>query len=173
MSNKFDINVLINNFNILRKSKGLNKGEFNKLIGMVNVFRPNYFSIGAKLLKGIQDNFPGIDENWLLTPHDIDYEFPEKQFFKQATGRSINEPSAQYTHTNATSQPGNNTDYLIKTAAILESPTIFNTALKSNIDAFHHALVCEEKLASAINRIEELEEWKKSVEKKLPAVNGS
>lgn len=61
-----------------------------------------------------------------------------------------------------------------KTAAILESPTIFSTALKSNIEAFHYALVCEEKLDLANKRIDDLEEWKKSVEKRLPsAVNGS
>ena len=60
-----------------------------------------------------------------------------------------------------------------KTAAILESPTIFSTALKSNIEAFHHALVCEQQLGIAIKRIEVLEEWKKAIEARLPAVNES
>lgn len=61
-----------------------------------------------------------------------------------------------------------------KTTAILESPTIFSIALKSNIEAFHYALACEEKLDLANKRIDDLEEWKKSVEKRLPAVvNGS
>src|ERR1035437_333122 len=71
MKNKFSRDILYNNFNILRKIKHLSKGEFNKLIGVTNAFRKNYFSIGAKMLKGIQDNFPGIDEAWLLTPHDV------------------------------------------------------------------------------------------------------
>lgn len=77
ITNKFDHSLLFNNFNILRKSKHLSKGEFNKLIGVVNAYRSNYFSIGSKLLKGIQDNFPGITEEWLLTPHDTNYVLPE------------------------------------------------------------------------------------------------
>lgn len=170
--------VLFNNFDILRKSKRLTKGEFNKLIGINNVFRPNYFSIGAKLLKGIQDNFPGITEEWLLTPHDVDYEFPELQKLKQATGTNVMcetphspvfDSQSPYLKTIRISDP-----LIQKTAAILESPTIFSTALKSNIEAFHHAMVCEEKLTVALKRIDDLEEHVKQIEKRLPAiVNGS
>ena len=61
--------------------------------------------------------------------------------------------------------------FMQKTAAILESHhAIFSPALKANIDAFHHALYCEQQLAVAIDRIEALEKWKKSVEEKLSAV---
>ena len=75
---------------------------------------------------------------------------------------------------NANSTAPRISELLTKTAAVLESSTIFSSALKSNIDAFHHALHCEEQLAIAIQRIDDLEEWKKSVEKRLPsAVNGS
>ena len=40
-------------------------------------------------------------------------------------------------------------DLLHKTAMILESPTVFSTALKSNIEAFHYAMDCEDMLAEA------------------------
>jgi hypothetical protein len=84
------------------------------------------------------------------------------------TGIYIGESQSPYTQTVKISDP-----LIQKTAAILESPTIFSHALKSNIEAFHHALTCEQKLAIAMQKIEELEEWKKSVEKRLPAiVNG-
>ena len=171
MTNKFDINILINNYDILRKSKGLNKGEFNKLIGMANVYRPNYFSIGAKLLKGITDNYPGITEEWLLTPHDPNYEFPEIQKLKQADHSDsayVNEAQAPYHQIIKISDP-----LIHKTAAILESPTIYSTALKSNIEAFHHAMTCEEQLDLANKRIDTLEDHVKAIETRLPKVNES
>jgi ribosomal protein S15P/S13E len=141
---------------------------------MVNVFRPNYFSIGAKLLKGIQDNFPGITKEWLLTPHDAHYIFPEIQKIKQTSHRAgtyENEPEEPYRNI----QTVKISDPLIqKTAAILESSTVYATALKSNIEAFHHAMTCEEQLAVASKRIDDLEEHVKQIEKRLPkAVNGS
>lgn len=61
-----------------------------------------------------------------------------------------------------------------KTAAILESQTVYSTALKSNIEAFHYAMTCEEKLAASNKRIDDLEEHIKMIEKRLPAIiNGS
>jgi len=92
----------------------------------------------------------------------------------QGNMRSDNNVAEPYTPYNAKSSAPKISELLSKTAAVLESPTIFSSALKSNIDAFHHALHCEQQLAIAIQRIEDLEEWKKSVEKRLPAVvNGS
>lgn len=65
-------------------------------------------------------------------------------------------------------------ELLSKTAAVLESPTIFSSALKSNIVAFHTAVTCEQQLALATKRIDDLEEHVKQIEKRLPAiVNGS
>jgi hypothetical protein len=154
ITNKFSREILHNNFNILRKSKGLNKGDFNKLIRMANVYRPNYFSIGAKLLKGIADNFPGIDEAWLLTPHD------EKE-----------------THIVAESQSPYNvqprvkvSELLHKAAVILESNTVYSVALKNNIEAFHHAITCEEALGLANKRIDNLAEQISEIKTRLPAV---
>jgi hypothetical protein len=97
MTIKFDHDILFNNINILRKSKHLSKGEFNKLIGVTNVFRKNYYSIGAKLLTGIQRHFPGITEEWLLTPHDPNCEFSELLKLKtdDQSGK-ISEPQAPY-----------------------------------------------------------------------------
>ena len=60
--------------------------------------------------------------------------------------------------------------FIQKTAAILESTTVYATALKSNIEAFHHAMTCEEQLAVANKRIDVLEENLKAIEKRLPAV---
>ena len=80
----------------------------------------------------------------------------------------ITESQAPYPQTVKISDP-----LIQKTAAILESPTIFSTALKSNIEAFHHALICEQQLDIAIKRIEVLEEWKKTIEGRLPAINES
>jgi ribosomal protein S15P/S13E len=57
---------------------------------------------------------------------------------------------------------------------VLESPTIFSNALKANIEAFHTAVTCEEQLAVASKRIDDLEEHVKQIEKRLPkVVNGS
>ena len=60
-----------------------------------------------------------------------------------------------------------------KTAAILESATVYSTALKSNIEAFHHAMTCEEQLDLANKRIDTLEEHVKAIESRLPKVNES
>lgn len=74
-ANKFDINILHNNFDILRASKKISKKEFCDLIGIANAYRRDFSSIGPKLLRGITDHFKGIDENWLLSKHDVDYKF--------------------------------------------------------------------------------------------------
>jgi hypothetical protein len=79
------------------------------------------------------------------------------------------QPPYQHTQTVKISDP-----FIQKTAAILESPTIFSSALKSNIEAFHYAVACEEKLELANKRIDALEEHVKQIEKRLPKiVNGS
>jgi hypothetical protein len=89
MTNKiFDRNVLFNNLDILRISRSMTKSAFNKLLQISNAYRSDCNSIGAQLLRGIQDNFPGIDEKWLLTPHDLmSYVYPDDLTTKSKRGR--------------------------------------------------------------------------------------
>lgn len=166
MQNKFSINILHNNFNILRKSKHLGKGEFCQLMGVTNAFRTDYSSIGPKIMRGITDNFPGITEEWLLTSHDVKDEL--LKFADQQTRRIIAESDTVYNHT-----PPKDSDLLIKTAQILESNSVYRNALKSNIEAFHYAITCEEKLTLANKRIDNLEEQILEIKDRLPAVGES
>jgi hypothetical protein len=168
MGNKFNIGILHNNFNILRKSKHLSKRDFCKLVGVKNAFRTDYSSVGAKLLKGIQDNFPDINEEWLLTSHDVNYEFVDIQQTKRVN--KIYEPQTLYSHARNTSVE-KDSELLIKTAQILESNSVYRAALKSNIEAFHTAITCHEELAVANKRIDDLEEHVKTIEKRLPPVD--
>lgn len=102
-----------------------------------------------------------ISYDWIITGEG-------SKTFGHGTGTRISEPISEYNHS------GSISDSLAKTAAILESKSIFSHALSSNIEAFHYALIIEKKLNIAIDKIEVLEEWKKSVEKRLPpVVNGS
>ena len=113
-----------------------------------------------KFWKGIRNQFPAW-ESYLRGETNT---LPGRKVTSD-TRPPISEIQEPYPQTVKISDP-----FIQKTAKILESPTIFSTALKSNIDAFHHALRCEEQLAVATKRIDALEEWKKSFEEKLPAV---
>ena len=68
----FYIHIFHKNLNILRKIAGLKKSEFSAMLGVKNVFRKDYNSIGPKLLYGIQKHFDGVDEKWLLEDHDYE-----------------------------------------------------------------------------------------------------
>lgn len=71
------------------------------------------------------------------------------------------------------SAPKISLDLLRKIAAVLESQGNLSEALKLNIEAFHHALLADEKLKQANERIDILEERMKLLEARLPAiVNG-
>ena len=65
----FNINTFHKNLDILRKIAGLKKSEFSAMLGVKNVFRKDYNSIGPKILIGIQQHFEGVDETWLLEEH--------------------------------------------------------------------------------------------------------
>lgn len=163
MANKFNIKTLHNNFDMLRKRAHLSKGEFCKLIGIVNVYRTDYSSIGAKLLKGISDHFPDIDENWLLIPHD------EKELHVVAEPQ----PSyggAQKLRRITDGAPIKISELLHKAAVVLESETVYKAALTNNIEAFHYAMTCEETLGLANKRIDGMEEQILEIKKRLPAV---
>ena len=78
----------------------------------------------------------------------------------------VAESSAAYHSTPATNIE-ENLELINKTSQILNSRTIYYSALRSNIEAFHHALVCEEKLDLASQRIDDLEDRLKTVENRL------
>ena len=65
----FNIDIFHRNLESLRKITGLKKSEFSEILGVKNVFRKDYNSIGPKLLYGIQRHFEGVDEEWLLSDH--------------------------------------------------------------------------------------------------------
>gem|GEM_PF-7033410 len=58
-------------------------------------------------------------------------------------------------------------DMLTKTAEILESETIYRTALASNINAFHQALGAERKNVDLQDRVTQLEERLRILEAQL------
>lgn len=85
---------------------------------------------------------------WILTGEDISIS-SQKQ-------NSVNEMQADYG------------DSLVsKIAGILNSKSILRTALASDIEALHYALICEEKVNSANIRINDLEKRLKILEEKL------
>jgi competence CoiA-like predicted nuclease len=159
MSNKFDIRILHNNFDILREIKHLNKGEFCELIKISNAYRRDQSTIGLKMLKGITDNFQGIDEEWLLTSHDVKNEVLK-----------IKEQQSLYSKITNDSSSTISDPLLTKADLILKSPTVYSTALRSNIEAFHYAITCEGKLTLANKRIDNLEEQILEIKDRLPAV---
>ena len=61
-------------------------------------------------------------------------------------------------------------ELLFKAGEILKSKTVYGSALKSNIEAFHQAITHEEALESAHKRIDELEKQILDIKKRLPAV---
>ena len=65
----FDIKIFHENLDLLRNMAGLNKAEFSGILGVKNVYRKDFKSIGSKLLMGINRHFEGVDETWLLTDH--------------------------------------------------------------------------------------------------------
>lgn len=68
----FNIEIFHKNLDILRKKAGMKKSDFSLMLGVKNVFRKDYNSIGPKLLYGIQNHFDGVDEEWLLCEHGGD-----------------------------------------------------------------------------------------------------
>ena len=160
--NKFNIRILHNNFDILRKQHHLKKGQFCKIIGIANAYRTDYSSIGAKLLKGIADNFSGIDEAWLLEPHDLREELLKSHYIEPAYNQtSVNESWARY---------GENAELLKKIQHTLKSNTVYGTALKDIIEAYYAAVTCQEDLSAANKNIDKLKEEMSEVKNRLPAV---
>jgi phage repressor protein C with HTH and peptisase S24 domain len=81
-----------------------------------------------------------VNVDWLLTGQGAMLSVP--------TNTPVNESPAAYRETPpSTKDPSNN--YLTMTAAIIGTPSIFATALKSNIEAFHSGIRLQQELAAA------------------------
>jgi hypothetical protein len=98
---------------------------------------------------------------------DISYDWLKTGEGSMKSSDGVAEPQTPY---NANSTAPRISELLSKTAAVLESPTIFSHALRSNIEAFHTAVTCEAQLAVASKRIDDLEEHVKLIEERLPKV---
>ena len=84
-----------------------------------------------------------VNVDWLLTG--------QGSMLNEA-GAPIAENAASYAPAQNVNSPstGNNQDnYLTMTAAIIGTPSIFATALKSNIEAFHSGIRLQQELAAA------------------------
>lgn len=104
----------------------------------------------------------GININWIKTGQGDMHESQSSSIAETYSSYANHPPTIKIS------------DPLIqKTAAILESTTVYATALKSNIEAFHHAMTCEEQLVVSNKRIDVLEENIKSIEQRLPVANES
>jgi hypothetical protein len=66
----------------------------------------------------------------------------------------------------------NDEDLVEKTKDILSSETIYRSALRSNIEAFHHALSCEVEIDRLNNRVATLESQMKSLQDRLRSASG-
>jgi hypothetical protein len=77
----------------------------------------------------------------------------------------VAEPQAAYDTQQATIP-----NLIQKTIIILESKSVYSSALKNNIEAFHYAITCHEDLMVANKRIDNLEEQIKDIKTRLPAV---
>lgn len=90
----------------------------------------------------------GIDPNWLL-------------FGEGPMHRGETVPAAAPAQSQAEQIPAEDfkmSDMLTKTAEVLESDTIYRTALASNINAFHQAVNSERTLARLEERMAQLEQ---------------
>lgn len=68
MWNESEWDIFLNNLDILRKKRGLSKGELNKRVGRWNLFRKIKKRPQRETISGICQFF-GVDEEWLSTPH--------------------------------------------------------------------------------------------------------
>lgn len=85
----------------------------------------------------------GISYDWIITGEGN----------MRKAGAPIAESTASYSApvqiVNSPSTGNNQDDYLTMTAAIIGTPSIFATALKSNIEAFHSGIRLQQELAAA------------------------
>ena len=103
-----------------------------------------------------------VNTDWLLTGEG-------KMISWHGTGTTIAESQSQY-RTNTESPQITMPDLISKAITILDSKSVYSTALKSNIEAFHTAITCHEELAVANKRIDHLDEEVAAIKERLPAI---
>jgi predicted type IV restriction endonuclease len=74
--------------------------------------------------------------------------------YEAKLGQSISEQAPIYNQILATQPTINTGDLITKVIAVLESSSLYSTALQSNILAFHHAVVSEKQLNKETNETE-------------------
>lgn len=97
-----------------------------------------------------------ISQKWLLNGQG-EMLIPETREYEKATERPANHPTNSHLsayNINAPAQPTFE-DYMDHTDAVLRSPSIFSTALKSNIEAFYFGLRINKDLDAAHNLLRE------------------
>lgn len=142
---------------IIRRSLvALNLKNVNEIARLMGISQQNlngYIKRGT-FLKVVDSEFykRKINLDWIKTGHG-------NMMMEAPSNAPISEPQQPYN--NKTS------DLLIKTAAVLESPSVFSGALKSNIEAFHTAIEFKSELQKAHDKIKELENNVKSIQDRL------
>lgn len=156
------MNKIYNNEILERAMIALNCKKVNEIASIFNITPQNlngYLKRGS-FIKLISHEIykRKININWIETGHgDMMMEMPSIA--------PISEPQQPYNaHLTAPNIP---LDLLSKTAAVLGSPSIFSSALKSNIEAFHTAILFEDELNNAQRKIRDLENKMKSIEDRL------
>jgi hypothetical protein len=106
-------------------------------------------------LTSISDKF-GVSVDWLRTGEGemMRGEGQGKlDEMAQQPGRMIRQGTSDASLIDPTTQKTNIADLVAKTIEVLQSKTVFQTALESNIEAFHHAIVLERKIDQVEDRI--------------------
>lgn len=106
-----------------------------------------------------------VNINWIKTGQG-NMEAPGGYGFGTYVGESNPTGAESQTPYN---QDNSDLDFIRKTADILKSPTVYSTALKSNIEAFHHAMTCEKQFAVSNKKIDKQEEQILETKDRLPA----
>lgn len=98
----------------------------------------------------------GVSADWLLTGEGAMMRGEGQgklDEMAQQPGQMIRQGTSDASLIDPTTQKTNIADLVAKTIEVLQSKTVFQTALESNIEAFHHAIVLERKIDQVEDRI--------------------
>lgn len=140
----------------LRENVGISQKAASQKIGIaqstIQRYEQGSTPKGDHLIKLC--SFFGVSADWLLfgegeihTVGDKCRQEPPRQAGPIYNGAEPGEES------HATAPPKNIGDLVSKTIEVLQSQTVFETALTSNIEAFHHAISLEKKIDNVEDRI--------------------
>lgn len=182
MSNNFNVKNFHRNLDLLRATTGLDKGAFSELLGVWNLYRKDIKSIGAKILKAIEDNFEGVDEGWLNTYHD---ELSEGIFYVPHNAGSVREPEAPYYSRLPSSEKRTSEidDYTARALSLTSRVMLsrhkeIGKALMKNLEEFSEAVStkdelekCRTQLYEQHKRIEEQDKKIEAQQKEIETLN--